>query len=409
MGPRVSVVIPTRNRPTLARVGAELALAAVGADGEVVVADNGDAPLDLGIEDPRLTVLARPDHVLGMTENWERALRAARGEWLLFLSDKCRLVPGAIDALLASAGAEKLVTFLKLPFRQEVPPEQLADPTALRAAPGEASWPARQRRLVAVRDSLTALREWYSSLFYCQYLPMLYNSLVHRSLVDEAVGKYGRFFVGSSPDVGSSLVLLALTRRYVETTVPAVAIEFPTHQLAEWSTGVAWFTAHPSREKLVTDYGKSFFADFQLPVTATGGMAHTLLEFKRSRPELAAQVIFDWQRFALVAAWEIEGMKSAGKWALHWQVLRAAQQDGLNPLAVAQQARALMMSRAPRSYELLRRLRGSRPENGSSAWSTEKHASLDEFIATLTVECGAFLEPARIDSRRGRSTTASKR
>jgi glycosyltransferase involved in cell wall biosynthesis len=386
--PRVTAVIPTRNRPTLAQVGVRVALQALGPEDELIVADNGDQPLELRIDDPRLTVL-RSDRVLNMPDNWERALLAARGEWLVFLSDKCRLVPGAVDALLKLVGERSIISYLKVPFTQEVPPEKLGDPAALRAQNGVASRAARPKGEVAVRDSREALREWYASLYYCPYLPMLYNALVHRRLVDAPLKRYGRFFVGSSPDVGSSLVILGQTRDYIETTLPGVGIHFPTKDLAQWSMGVASFSAHPARQKVLSEFEQSIFADYRLPPIATGGMAHSLLQFKKARPELAAQVEFDWDRFSFVATNEIEGLPLDDKWRLHAQVLQAAQLDRFRPRAVVQQLRALASSRMPHAWRLLRWLSGRQAPPPATTPTEESHASLDAFLAAMSEECRA--------------------
>src|SRR5450432_1338600 len=101
MAIRVSIVIPTRNRPALAVLAVRAALEAAGCDDEVIVADNGDQPLRLDNNDARLRTL-RADRVYSMPDNWERGVRAARGQDLLVMADKHRLVPGSLDRLLAA-------------------------------------------------------------------------------------------------------------------------------------------------------------------------------------------------------------------------------------------------------------------------------------------------------------------
>src|SRR5262249_5697825 len=116
-------------------------------------------------------------------------------------------------------------------------------------------------------------------------------------------------------------------------------------------------------------------------------------EFKRARPALATHVKFDWSRFAYVVAQEIESSPVTDKLSLHAQLLRATQQEGFAPFAVAQQLRAVMASRAPGAYRQLRRMVRRNPPAAGSCWSgPERHPSLEQFLSSLAEECRSFLD-----------------
>jgi glycosyltransferase involved in cell wall biosynthesis len=83
---RFSVLIPTRNGGEFLPDVLESALGQAG-DFEVVVSDNANTDetarvLSSHANDERLVVV-RSNEVLSVTDNWMRALRAARGEYLI--------------------------------------------------------------------------------------------------------------------------------------------------------------------------------------------------------------------------------------------------------------------------------------------------------------------------------------
>jgi GT2 family glycosyltransferase len=105
-GARVSVVVPTFERPSL--VTEAVASAASAADvGEVIVVNDSPAPLP---KETRERLAAQPVNVLVVQHRANLGLGAARntgsslarGEWLLLLDDDDTLVPGSIETLLRS-------------------------------------------------------------------------------------------------------------------------------------------------------------------------------------------------------------------------------------------------------------------------------------------------------------------
>jgi len=106
-GPRVTVVIPTRNRLNLLREAIESVKRQSFSDWEVVVVD--DASVDgtpgwlEGMRDRRI----RPQRLYRHSERSaarNRGLSEARGEFVLFLDDDDLLVPGALKRLSSALG-----------------------------------------------------------------------------------------------------------------------------------------------------------------------------------------------------------------------------------------------------------------------------------------------------------------
>jgi Glycosyl transferase family 2 len=93
-------LLPTRNGGALLGDAIDSVIRQVG-DFELVVADNANtdatpAILDSRKGDARLHIL-RSEEVLPVTENWLRALHAARGEYLVMIGDDDLLLPGFFE------------------------------------------------------------------------------------------------------------------------------------------------------------------------------------------------------------------------------------------------------------------------------------------------------------------------
>jgi GT2 family glycosyltransferase len=85
-GPQVSVVIPTRDRPALARRAIASALAQRGVEVEVLVVDDGSGEPFIAPADPRVTVL-RHELSRGVAAARNAGLEAARAPWVALLDD----------------------------------------------------------------------------------------------------------------------------------------------------------------------------------------------------------------------------------------------------------------------------------------------------------------------------------
>ena len=106
VNPRVSVVIPTRNRPELVRRAARSALAQTYKNLEIVVVVDGsdpetvDALVNLGESSVRIHHLA---HSVGAAEARNEGVRVASGEWIAFLDDDDEWLPTKLEKQVTAA------------------------------------------------------------------------------------------------------------------------------------------------------------------------------------------------------------------------------------------------------------------------------------------------------------------
>ncbi len=95
--PAFSVLLPTRNRLALLKEAIETVRRQNYSDWEIVIADNASTDDIAGfvdeLKDPRLIFL-RSEVSLSVTENWNRAIDAARGNHIVMLGDDDGLTPG---------------------------------------------------------------------------------------------------------------------------------------------------------------------------------------------------------------------------------------------------------------------------------------------------------------------------
>jgi glycosyltransferase involved in cell wall biosynthesis len=106
--PEVTVVITTRDRPSLVSRAVESALTQTVQAIEVIVVDDASVqPLRLGHADTRLQVLRRPSST-GVCAARNAGLAVARGRWVTFLDDDDELAPDMLETSLRAARASKL-------------------------------------------------------------------------------------------------------------------------------------------------------------------------------------------------------------------------------------------------------------------------------------------------------------
>ncbi|MCA3388930.1 MAG: glycosyltransferase [Roseomonas sp.] len=104
--PEFSVLLPTRNRASLLVEAIESVRSQNFEDWEIIVSDNASIEDVQGIikkfDDPRIVYL-RSDEPLSVTDNWNRAIDAAQGSWIVMLGDDDGLVPGYFENMLAAS------------------------------------------------------------------------------------------------------------------------------------------------------------------------------------------------------------------------------------------------------------------------------------------------------------------
>jgi glycosyltransferase involved in cell wall biosynthesis len=102
--PLVTIAIPTFNRASWLGGCVAAALAQTYQHFEVLVSDNAstdDTALILGrINDRRLRVVRQPTNI-GLIENWNATLAEAKGDYIVFVSDDDRIVPGLLQRCMS--------------------------------------------------------------------------------------------------------------------------------------------------------------------------------------------------------------------------------------------------------------------------------------------------------------------
>jgi glycosyltransferase involved in cell wall biosynthesis len=235
--PMFSVVIPTRARPDTLRHALRTVIAQTDRDLEIIVHESGDDATTSSVlaefDDDRIRSF-KTGKPVPMTENWERALRQATGEYIFFLGDDDGLLPNAC------AIARRLL---------ETHPVEI-----LSWRPAQYFWPdffeVEARNKISsihgtdlectLRTSRTTLYATYRFRQYYIELPMLYNSFVARKLIERVYESRGRYFVGSMPDVVSGVINLCFSSQYLRCNRPLSLSGVSRH-----STGHTLFTSKP--------------------------------------------------------------------------------------------------------------------------------------------------------------------
>jgi glycosyltransferase involved in cell wall biosynthesis len=101
--PTFSILLPTRDRLELLSQAIESVRRQTFTDWEVVVSDNASSADVAGyvamLGDERVRCLESSE-LLPVTENWNRALKASTGRWIIMLGDDDGLLPSALDRFL---------------------------------------------------------------------------------------------------------------------------------------------------------------------------------------------------------------------------------------------------------------------------------------------------------------------
>jgi hypothetical protein len=215
--PFISVVVPTLRRPDTLHFALQTLVAQDYQYCEFIVQNNGHDPAIEAVVrscgDGRIRHFATPK-VLPMTDNWEAALSNARGDIVTFIGDDDGLMPDACS--IAAAFFEK------------------HDNDLLSWAPYWYFWsayfpPGFRNRLLANLDfnffaeevsSRRELSRVFSYRSTYDRLPMIYNSFVHRRVLDRAYGRLGRYFLGISPDITSGIVNAAVSESFMRLSRP---------------------------------------------------------------------------------------------------------------------------------------------------------------------------------------------
>lgn len=191
--PRISYVIPTRNRPDLLERALCSVLRQTRCCYEIVVSDNSDEKYSLAVRDvlarnkSEFVRYIRPASVLSMTAHWEWAVQHATGDYVGILTDRMFLKPHAVATLGQAilAASPSLLTYLHDAIEDKVSPVRFK------------RW-AYSGEIFTIPSTLVieAARRGRMSRMW----PRMLNSLCRREVLDEVRAAYGQVFSGLAPD-----------------------------------------------------------------------------------------------------------------------------------------------------------------------------------------------------------------
>ncbi|MBB1249027.1 glycosyltransferase [Rhizobium sp. G21] len=212
--PRLSLCIPTRNRPACAQRTLVDLLGNPRRDVEIIFADNSDAALSLAafaatVDDPRLTYLPPADRGLSMPANWTRAVAACRGDWIVVIGDDDFFdldMVGCLDAIEARATDVDCIGWNRLSF----------------AWPDSRRIPGNMALQLGNRAAETPRAQFFDRLFGwrgASHVPSsaysIYHGAVRRDLVEKIARRYGDLFEHAVVDYEWSCKLAVDATRFL--------------------------------------------------------------------------------------------------------------------------------------------------------------------------------------------------
>ena len=216
--PKITVVIPTRERLPVLRYSIQTVLSQAYEMLQILVSDNystdGTGDFVRGLADPRIRYV-NTGRRLSMSENWEFALSHVEDGWVMFIGDDDGLLPGAIEKLAAII--------------------ETTDCEAITFRPCNYIWPCfgcESGRLTVpfsrgweVRDSCKWLQRVMDSGISYTNLPMIYIlGAVDMALISRIRLRGQRFFNSCIPDVYASIALARSTPKYLYVNEPFTII-----------------------------------------------------------------------------------------------------------------------------------------------------------------------------------------
>jgi len=276
--PKISVVIPTRNRLPYLQDCLQTALNQLPADMEIIVADNattdGTREYLASLGDKVRTT--RSEEPLAMSENWQRALDMVRGEWVIFIGDDDCLMPDFFPAAMSAI--------------QAFPGEEILSWEApLYRWPSSINEEERNYLIFTIRSapqrmsSSHTLRKLYEEIVNIMTPPGLYHVLSRTSLIQKCKDRFGEFRLGKVPDLSSGLLYMATSESYVMLPRPLSLMAF-----GSLSTGMAYKNAKK-------DYGPR--AEFAR-LTRMEDLAETYPLVDVDNPNIHQwRLLLDWQAY----------------------------------------------------------------------------------------------------------------
>lgn len=244
---KLSVIIPTKNRCATLEHTLKTIMNQSYEDFEVIVSDNfsedGTRKVVEHYSDGRIKYY-RTESRLGMSENWERALSKATGDYVTCLGDDDGFLQDSFMNVmkLIERHNAKAVIWRKSDYTW---PDTHIDGGRLSVPLGN--------KLFDI-DGLVLLRLVANAQTSYGRLPVIYSGFIRRENV-LALKKSGKFFHSATPDIYSGIVLAAELGRYLYSTRP-----FSISGSCSTSNGLARGADE------INELSQNFFQELQSPV-----------------------------------------------------------------------------------------------------------------------------------------------
>src|SRR5579872_799963 len=228
---KFSVVVPTRERAETLRHCLRTCLDQDFQDYEVIVSDNDGSPPTRAVVDEigsQKVKYVRTPRALSLASSWDFAVSHARGEYVLLIGDDDGLLPHCLVELdkITRESKQKVIrwdaAFYTWP-NCALPGQGDYLRIPLQIGSGEID------AIAAIRDVIT-FRQLYT------ILPMIYNSAVHRDVLETIRGKSRRLFSNRYADIYSGFTTAHVAGRYLSLDMP-----MSVSGQSSASTGVAVF------------------------------------------------------------------------------------------------------------------------------------------------------------------------
>lgn len=218
--PKLSIVVPTRDRAETLACSLRSCLNQTLADYEVVVADNNSSSEtkrvvdECGIGQMRYV---RSDVSLSMHENWNKAVASARGEYITIIGDDDGLLPNAV-AILTQICSKTKADVICWPLGQYFWMNTGQSDTGLEdlllvplaTHPNSISRPSGHEIMRRFARSGQGIPE----------LPMIYNAAIHRRVIEKITEGGVPFFRSLAPDIYSGMLVAHCIDRFVSLHFP---------------------------------------------------------------------------------------------------------------------------------------------------------------------------------------------
>lgn len=213
--PRVSLVLPTRERGFYLEHALRSCTRTPLQDVEILVIDNAStdntADVVTAFKDPRLRYI-RNERRLSMRDNFERGLEEARGDIICMIGDDDAILPSAVETTLDLL-ADQSVAAVSCHRAYYGWPDLRSGRSGMALVPRATgvSWLSSRTELSRVLDHADYYR-----------LPCIYHGFVRRAPVERIRARQGRFFLSNNVDIYSAIALSMEGLHYAYSAAPLV-------------------------------------------------------------------------------------------------------------------------------------------------------------------------------------------